>query len=138
MASGLDIQIAQPEHGEAIRQLLQADRVQGLEGLDWTNLGGQWVVILKDGEVTGCIQVLPGKPIARAEFMVLGRSLTPRERAEATSMLIQYVTMLLRLAGAGAMISVIADDEAAGWPKVLQRRGWVAMADGTMMMKRLV
>ncbi|MGD9648770.1 MAG: hypothetical protein AB7U73_23870 [Pirellulales bacterium] len=136
MSHSLDIAIAQPQHGQDIRRLIRCEQVEGLEELDWENLGGQWIVILKAGAVVGCIQVLPGKPIARAEFMVLDDSLSNRERAEATSMLIQHVTMLLRMAGCGAMISVVADD-VAGWPVVLERRGWVPMIDGTMMIRRL-
>lgn len=132
----LAIQIAQPEHAAAIRRLIRVEEVDGLEDLDWTNLGGQWLVVLKGDAVVGCIQVLPGRPIARAEFMALDEALTHRERCEATSMLIQQVTMLLRMAGCGAMISVVADD-VAGWPVVLERRGWTPMVDGTMMIRRL-
>jgi hypothetical protein len=128
--------VAQSEHGAEIRRLIKVDQVEGLEHLDWSNLGGQWLVVLKADTVVGCIQVLPGRPIARAEFMALDESLTHRERAEATSMLIQQVTMLLRMAGCGAMISVVADD-VAGWPVVLERRGWTPMVDGTMMIRRL-
>lgn len=137
MALPLAIRIAEPPDGVEIARLLQMDRFEGLD-LDWSNLGGQWLVVTKDGAVVGCIQCLPGKPIARAEFMVLDESLTQRERAEATSMLIHYVTMLLRMAGAGAMISIVSDSDVQGWPVVLERRGWVPMSDGVMMVKRLV
>jgi len=128
--------VAQPVHGEAIRRLVKADALEGLEHLDWTNLGGQWLVVLKGDDVVGCIQVLPGRPIGRVDFMVLDDSLTHREKSEATSMLIQQVTMLLRMAGVGAMISVVPDDP-NGWPVVLERRGWVPVADGMMMIRRL-
>lgn len=132
----LELKLAQPEHGEAIRRLVKADLLEGLEHLDWTNLGGQWLVVMKADAVVGCIQVLPGKPIGRVDFMVLDDSLTHREKSEATSMLIQQVTMLLRMAGVGAMISVVPDDP-DGWPVVLERRGWVPIADGMMMIRRL-
>lgn len=132
----LELKLAQPEHGEAIRRLVKADLLEGLEHLDWTNLGGQWLVVMKADAVVGCIQVLPGKPIGRVDFMVLDDSLTQREKSEATSMLIQQVTMLLRMAGVGAMISVVPDDP-DGWPVVLERRGWVPIADGMMMIRRL-
>lgn len=132
----LELKLAQPEHGEAIRRLVKADLLEGLEHLDWTNLGGQWLVVMKADAVVGCIQVLPGKPIGRVDFMVLDDSLTHREKSEATSMLIQQVTMLLRMAGVGAMISVVPDDP-DGWPVVLERRGWVPVADGMMMIRRL-
>lgn len=132
----MELQIAQPHHGAAIRRLVKADRLEGLEHLDWTNLGGQWLVVMKADAVVGCIQVLPGRPIGRVDFMVLDDSLSHRERAEATSMLIEQVTMLLRMAGVGAMISVVPDDP-DGWPVVLERRGWVPIADGMMMIRRL-
>jgi len=137
MSSALGIAIAGAEHGSAIRKLIKVDQIEGLEHLDWSNLGGQWLVVLKGEEkVVGCIQVLPGKPIGRVDFMVLDDSLTQRERAEATSMLISQVSLLLRMAGVGAMISVVPDDP-DGWPAVLERRGWAPVADGVMMMRRL-
>lgn len=137
MNGALGIAIAGAEHGPAIRRLIKVDQIEGLEHLDWSNLGGQWLVVLKgEGKVVGCIQVLPGKPIGRVDFMVLDDSLTQRERAEATSMLISQVSLLLRMAGVGAMISVVPDDP-DGWPVVLERRGWVPVADGVMMIRRL-
>lgn len=137
MKAELTLQLAQPAHAPAIRKLIKVDQMEGLEHLDWSNLGGQWLVVLKGEEkVVGCIQVLPGRPIGRVDFMVLDDSLSHRERAEATSMLIEQVTMLLRMAGVGAMISVVPDDP-DGWPVVLERRGWAPVGDGMMMIRRL-
>lgn len=136
MSAALTLAIAVAEHGPAVRRLIGVDRLEGLEHLDWTNLGGQWLVVLKGDAVVGCIQVLPGRPIGRVDFMVLDDSLSHRERAEATSMLIEQVTMLLRMAGVGAMISVVPDDP-DGWPVVLERRGWAPVGDGMMMIRRL-
>lgn len=132
MRSRLELRIAEPEHGPQIARLIGADHL----GLDWSNLGGQWIVVLKDDQVAGCAQALPGKPIGQIEHMGLADWLTARERAEAVSMVISQCSMLLTMAGCGVVMTTVPDN-LPGYKRVLERRGAVAFRRGDVMMKRL-
>ena len=132
MRSALRLAIAEPEHGPEIARLIGADHLE----LDWSNLGGQWVVVMRGERIAACAQVLPGRPIGQIEHMGLAEDLTPRERAEAVSMVISQCSMLLTMAGCGVVMTTVPDD-LPGYKRVLERRGAVAFRKGDVMMKRL-
>lgn len=137
MRNPLELQIADGhQHGEAIRRLIHADEWQGLEDLDWTHLAGQWVIVVKEDEIVACVQVMPGKPIGRVEHLGMADSLTQRERAEIVHMLISHCSMVLQLAGCGAMMAMVQDD-LVGFQRIMERRGGVTMELAKMMIKRL-
>lgn len=129
--------IATRGQGYEIARLIKADQVPGLEALDWTDLGGQWLVAAYDGRLVGCLQLLAGKPFGRAEHLGLDESLGPAARARVVSMLLRKAFMLLRQAGCGAIIALVPD-EFEGYQRALSRRGAVAVSQGTMLIKRLV
>lgn len=135
MTSAFQLAIAEPEHGEAICRLTGSDR-DDLANLDWTNLGGQWVVALREGRVIACVQVLPGKPIGQVEHLGLAEELTHRERCEVVSMLFSQCCMLLQLAGCGAVMTT-APESMPSWRKVLRRRGGRKLRTCELMIKRL-
>jgi len=126
-----------PMDGAAIRTLLEVDRVDGLDALDWSDLGGQWLVVDDGQQIVGCVQLLPGKPIARAENLAVDAALSRRQRARVVSMLIRATIMLLRRAGCGAIISTVPDD-LDSYQAVLERRGAVSLYSGQTLIKRLV
>ncbi|MGE0373177.1 MAG: hypothetical protein AB7Q01_15015 [Gammaproteobacteria bacterium] len=113
------------------------DLVDGLDRLDWSDLGGQWIVVDDGQQIAGCVQLLPGKPIGRAENLAVDPALSPRQRARVVSMLIRTSIMLLRRAGCGAIISAVPDD-LDGYQTILERRGAVSLYPGQILIKRLV
>lgn len=126
-----------PGDGVSISGLLGLASIAGLDALDWSDLGGQWVVVEGEHGIAGCVQLLPGKPIARAENMALDPGLSRVQRARVVSMLIDATFMLLRRAGCGAIMATVPED-LEGYQTVLERRGAVALHPGQLLIKRLV
>lgn len=137
MSERVQVMVAKPEHGPLIRDLIGANEWPGLESVDWTDLGGQWVMMLVDEAHAGCVQLLPGRPVGRIEHMGLAPWLSKRERAEVVSAAIAYGCGLLKLAGSQIVMTLVPH-ELEGYRRVLRRRGAVEVSDNRMMIKRLV
>jgi hypothetical protein len=137
MSTAATISIATPEHGPAIAELIGATTWKGIEHVDWTNLGGQWLVALHDDKVAGCIQVLPGLPIGRLEHMGLAKWLNRRQRATIVSMFMDHGQATLMLAGCQLCMGLVPD-ELSAYRAAWERRGAIAVSsDNWMLIKRL-
>lgn len=132
----MNIRLATDADGPEIGNLVEAGGFR-VDGIDWTNIGPYWLVAENGAGIVGCLQVLPGKPIGRLEFLVVDDSLRHRERATiARDLGIQgYAT--LKLAGAQAASNMV-NFRNKGLKRILKRRGARIMTSGNMFIKRLV
>ena len=129
------IRLATNADGPAIGNLVEAGGFR-VDGIDWTEVEPYWLVAENGVGIVGCLQVLPGKPIGRLEFLVVDDSLRHRERATiARDLGIQgYAT--LRLAGSQAASNMVPFNN-KGFKRILKRRGARVMSSGNMFIKRL-
>jgi GNAT superfamily N-acetyltransferase len=42
-----------------------------IRGLDWSEIGDTWWVAVHKGDIVGCVQVLPGKPLGVVNFLAV-------------------------------------------------------------------
>ena len=132
------IRIAESRDGECIRELL------GVTGsildelpIDWSDLGGNWLVAERSGQVVGCLQVCPAKAIGRLEHLGLDTQMSDPHRAACTKFLIETGYTTLRLWGSQCAMAFVPFD-LAQYKRILKRRGCIVVSSGNFMLKRLV
>lgn len=128
--------MAVAQDGDTISHLVGADVWVGLE-LDWQSVDGHWLVAELEGEVVGCIAVLPMKPVGHCEHLGVLQNLDDMDRARVVRELLIQAWAVLRLAGCGAVIGTVPDDLAT-YARALERRGGVVINHARVMIKRLV
>ena len=128
------LRIAGPEHGAAIGRLVDVSSSGLLDGIDWADLGGQWVVALINDEVAGCAQLLPGRPFGRAENLCVDAGLSAGARGRVARLLINYSIGLLRMAGCQAIVGMVSADN-EGFARALSRRGFSVIGECRTMYK---
>ena len=150
MTNRISIRLATNADGPEIGNLVWRGGFR-VDGIDWSEVEPYWLVAevsrqpsavsrqeIKNGaKIVGCLQVLPGKPIGRLEFLVVDEALGHRERATiARDLGIQgYAT--LKLAGAQAASNLV-DFKNKSLKRILKKRGARVMGSGNMFLKRLV
>lgn len=130
------IRVAQPHEGSVVQALCVANKDKIADWLDWTKpLGLNWLIAELDRPV-GCIMVNYGAPIGRISFLIVPPGLSHRQRA--------LVVRDLSLAGCEALhrhgsqvAAIMTAEDTKSWARVVQRRGSVALATGTLYLKRL-
>jgi len=126
--------IAQNEDGPAIGELVKSNG--SYFEADWTDIFPYWLVAKYEGEIIGCLQILPGKPVARAEMLCTKLDLDGPKRANVGWRLIQAGLNTLRISGAEHVNSIISFDN-KHFKKLLKKRGWQIVNQGNLMMARI-
>lgn len=123
--------------GERIRDLLVKTgfNYQGL-GFDWSDIEPYWLVALVNGQILGCVQMCPGKPIARMEMLAVDEDLAPRLRAVLVKELILSAMAGLKISGCQA-ISALINFDMKPFKRFLKKRGAVVLTSGNLMIRRV-
>lgn len=134
----LQIRIAQEARdGEALRDLFEAHYDFDGRHLDWSELGGNWLVAeTEDEKVVAAVQVIPAHPFGFIEWLLLDESLDYGMRARATSLLTKQARATLHFAGSQVAVCFISQKD-ENWRKIAERRGWVTVFEGHLMLKAL-
>ena len=104
--------------------------------IDWNDLEPNWLVAEHAGRFVGCIQVCPARPIGRIEILCVDPELRLIMRYLVTRELTNHAVGVVKMYGAQAVCSTIPwryGDYLHG----AQNRGWEAIDNGSMIMKRL-
>jgi hypothetical protein len=133
-SSRVRLRVAEPRDGEEIGRLIQTD--WKIDGVDWSKCGANWLVAEFGGEVCGCIEILPGHPFGRVEFLGLSDALPQRHRARVARALLRQGIATLKVFGCAAVSSIIPR-ELESYRVILGRRGCVSIGDGEIVMRRL-
>ena len=136
MANGTNIRLATNADGPEIGELVEAGGFR-VDGIDWSDIEPYWLVAENGAGIIGCLQVLPGKPIGRIEFLVVDEGLSHRERALVSKALGIQGYATLKMAGSQAASNLVNFKD-KGFKRILKRRGARVMASGNMFLKRLV
>lgn len=104
--------------------------------IDWTDIGPWWIAAEIDGVVEAAVQVCPAKPIARAEMLVINPDLPQLVRARIVIALMTQIRGYVKQCGITGFAGMITDDMHS-WLNVAERRGYVSVAEGHAMIKRV-
>lgn len=129
------IRLAADGAGHMIAAVLKGNGIE-LPAADWSQLGGNWLIATLDDEVIGCLQVLPGKPVAWCEFLYAKKSAPFKFQAIAIRKLIA-AGMATAYHGGAQYVAGMVDSRNAAFRDVLKKLNFVQLNTHTMMAKSL-
>lgn len=137
--NSVSIRIATDADAPVVQMLAEKDAGFAFESwpLDWTHIFPDWIVAEVEDKVVAALQVLPGKPVGRMEILSVEPTLTPATRAHIVKRITDWGIAFLVSQGCQGAMGVIPE-EWESYKKVAERRGWVAISRGNLMLKRLV
>ena len=103
-----------------------------MDGLDMSELYPNWLVAVIDGDVVGCIQVLPAKPVGYIDFMAADKALDSKTRVRVFKKFETQCYAVLKANGSQAATYFIPF-ELKSYKRILKKRGAVVMASGNML-----
>ncbi len=104
--------------------------------LDWAVVHPWWLVAEIDGEIVGCIDILPSRPVGRLEMLATHPDLSNRKRAVVVKALVLQGTAVLEQAGCERAAGLVPE-ELPGYRRILEHRGARVIAEGALYAKRL-
>jgi hypothetical protein len=130
------LRFAAQDEGAVIKALCAETKARIGDWLDWTQpLAQNWILAEYDRPV-GCIQINYGVPIGRMEFLQVSPLLTFKQKALVVRNLCYAAHAQLKRHGSQAVATSI-DHADPSWQRVVERRGAVPFATGTIYLKRL-
>ena len=132
------IRVAKNDDGPAVASLLRKANCLQWENfeIDWSNLEPHWLVADYSGEIVGCIQALPAKPIGRIEALCVDPDLKLLTRGYVVKLLTDHAVSVNVMYGAQVVASSIPDHLGDYFEEACSR-GWVPISKGHLIMKRL-
>jgi N-acetylglutamate synthase-like GNAT family acetyltransferase len=127
------------EDGPAVAALMKkADYFQWENfEIDWSDLEPHWLVADNKGQIVGCIQVTPARPIGRIEMLCVDPDLKLLTRGYVVKHLTDHAVGVNVMYGAQAVASSIPY-ELQGYFEEASSRGWTETNQGYIIMKRLM
>lgn len=130
------IRFAATHEGPIIQTLCLAKGARIGTWLDWSGpLAGNWLIAETDRPV-GCLMLNYGVPIGHMEFLVIDPSIPFRTKALVARNLCYAAAEQLARHGSQAVVTSI-DQSDHEWMKVVEKRGSIPIATGTIYIKRL-
>ena len=136
MRSAPRLRFAAQDEGPVIKALCAETKARIGDWLDWSQpLAQNWILAEYDRPV-GCIQINYGTPIGRMEFLLVSPTLPLKQKALVVRNLCYAANAQLHRHGSQAVATSI-DHADPSWQRVVERRGAVPFATGTIYLKRL-
>lgn len=132
------IRMARADEGPVVDWLLlQSGRHGRLEGIDWTQSIAPYWLIAEDEEgiAVGCLQVNPGKPLGRLDWLGVPAYLPRRQKALIVRDLLLTGISTCRESGS-QVVAGIVDDKLIDYQRLLVRRGGQVWFKGTVYVVR--
>ena len=130
------IRWALPHEGFFVQSILLNQNVALATQVDWSlPLGPYWLLYCTPDPV-GCINVNPGMPVGRLEWLTVRSDVSKRIYACAMRDLC-YGGMAVLKQGGSQMVAGYVSDQYPGWKRVIERRSLVPIETGTLYMGRL-
>lgn len=117
--------------GLALKALARMGGVLDVDALDWSHIEDGWLVADFHGVLVGALQLCPGRPIFRVEFLLVSPSLSKVRRALVTKALCYTARSVAVAYGASALYSIIQKDQRS-FMDILRRRGCERIDEGIM------
>ena len=134
MISNISIRLATNDEGPIIKGFVAATGFVE-DYLDWSQIFPFWLVAEVEGEIVGCLQVCPSRPIGRLEFLYTVPELSHKMRSLVVWQLIVTGKEVLRHEGA-QLVSAVIPFELKSYKRLLKRRGAITALSGNLMVWR--
>jgi N-acetylglutamate synthase-like GNAT family acetyltransferase len=138
MGRNINVRMAKNDDGPAVERLMEMNGFFQWDNwaIDWSDLEPHWLVAELDGEVVGCIQVVPAKPIGRMEVLSVNPELGLISKGAVVKRLTDQAVATNMVYGAQAVSSLIS----FSMPTFLRcalNRDWITLDEGPIVMRRL-
>lgn len=131
-----DIRWAYPHEGPIIQSILDNQNVALADQVNWLlPLGPYWLVYC-DPDPVGCINVNPGMPVGRLEWLTVRKDIPKRTYACAIRDLC-YAGMAVLKQGGSQLVAGYVNDTDTSWKRVIERRGLIPTEHGTLYIRSL-
>lgn len=131
-----NIRWAFDHEGPVIQAILANQGVSLATQVDWTRpLGPYWLLYCTPDPV-GCVNVNPGTPVGRLEWLTVMKEVPKRQYACAMRDLC-YAGMAALHQGGSQLVAGYVADLYEGWKRVIERRKLVPIERGTLYMGRV-
>ena len=133
-----NIRWALPHEGPVIQRILESQDVAlGYSSqVNWLLPLGPYWLLYCNPEPVGCINVNPGMPVGRLEWLTVQQGLPKRVHACAIRDLC-YAGMAVLKQGGSQMVAGYVADHDTSWKRVIQRRGLIPTEHGTLYIRGL-
>ena len=133
------IRIATDADAPVVQALAEKDAGFSFEGwtLDWSHIFPDWIVAEVEGKIVAALQVLPGKPVGRMEILSVDPTLSQATRTHVVKRITDWGVAFLVSQGCDGAMGVIPE-EWSSYKVIAERKGWVSISKGDLMLKRLV
>lgn len=130
------IRWAYPHEGPVIQSILLNQNVALATQVNWLLPLGPYWLLYCDPDPVGCINVNPGMPVGRLEWLTVMKELPRRYYACAIRDLCYAGMAILKGQGSQAVAGYVNDQDAS-WKRVIERRGLIPTEHGTLYMRGL-
>lgn len=130
------IRWAQAYEGPLIQSILLSQRVSLAHQVNWLLPLGPYWLLYGDPDPVGCINVNPGMPVGRLEWLTVMKD-TPRRTYACAIRDLCYAGMAVLKQGGSQFVAGYVNDQDTSWKKVIEKRHLVPVEHGTLYMGRL-
>jgi hypothetical protein len=127
------IRWALPHEGLVVQSILLNQSVALAKQVNWLLPLGPYWLLYCDPHPVGCINVNPGMPVGRLEWLTVLKELPRRQYACAIRDLCYAGMHILKSQGSQRVAGYVADHDAK-WKRVIERRGLIPVEQGTLYM----
>ena len=127
------IRWAYPHEGLVVQSILLNQSVALAKQVNWLLPLGPYWLLYCDPDPMGCINVNPGMPVGRLEWLTVLKELPRRKYACVIRDLCYAGMHILKSQGSQKVAGYVADHDAK-WKRVIERRGLIPVEQGTLYM----
>lgn len=130
-----EIAWARNDEGERIRALLAQDGLH-INGANWADIEGYWLVARAGGEVQACLGVAFGKPISRLDFMSIDNGVKGLSRSRMVRAILASAIAVCLKRGSSLAAGLIPYTM-SNYAEVLMKRGGTVINEGQLIVTPL-
>lgn len=127
------IRWALPHEGLVVQSILLNQNVDLAHQVNWNLPIGPYWLLYCDPHPIGCINVNPGMPVGRLEWLTVIKEVSNRQRAVTIRDLCYAGMASLQRTGSQAVAGYVSTMYPE-WKRVIERRGLKPIEDGTLYM----
>ena len=130
------IRWAGPDEGEVIQAILSNQGVSLAHQVDWSRPLGPYWLLYCDPHPLGCLNVNPGTPVGRLEWLTVTKD-TPKRTYACAIRDLCYAGMIVLRQGGSQAVAGYVNDQDNSWKRIIEKRHLVPVEHGTLYMGRL-
>jgi hypothetical protein len=130
------IRWALPHEGLVVQSILLNQSVALAKQVNWLLPLGPYWLLHCDPHPVGCINVNPGMPVGRLEWLTVLKEL-PRRQYACVIRDLCYAGMRILKDQGSQKVAGYVNDQDKGWKRVIERRGLIPTEHGTLYMGTL-